>query len=493
MNSLLLKNPYLKYMFYILGGIAVFLPIIWSLFRAGIDCDSAYFICISERITEGYVPYETIRIGYTPLWMYIMAAFKMLFHIPNGLYWPYLVFFYIFEIVGAYFLYKIIRRIGSSQEVAVFGAGLYLLIAHWLWGNCVLLEIPFLFWGLLSIWLALEWQDRKYWWYVFVGVLSAFAFLSKQFGLGFLVLDMYVILFMTKGGWKNIGCYLLGYMIPIILCHSIWGMEFWNATIFNGYGTTSAAAAGYDVSIMHKLDKIYSGTLFFLKFSCPALIFSVFFLYEAYKHHRLQNFIFAYCGIFGFALQFFYAEGYHYTIPLVPFGVILLTEIMTLETQKGLTWLKYFLVIITVCITLYKTYHNRVYKQYWKTDEIAGQISLSDKVKPFIADDETLFIVHGGIFHIYFCADILPPNISTIGYSFGPMGLNSKTCQEQIKSADWVLRLSADYPYESEFTDSLKHVVETYPVIWQSPDSGVLLHKMKRKMTIDAVSCSSVE
>lgn len=467
-----------RYAIGILWGMIALCPILGSMFRGGVFCDSAYYICRAERIAEGYIPYSDMYLGYTPLYMYIMSTFKLIFHIPNGLYWPYLLLFYLFEIGTSYVLYRLMRGMRISRGIAYVGAILFLLMAHWLQGNCVMLEIPFLFWGLLSCWLIFEWQNKNSWWYVLVGVFSSFAFLSKQFGLGFLVLDLYVILFLIRGDWKKIGTYLLGYIVPIAICLIIFGWVFVEYNIFNGYGTEAAKNAGYDTSITYKLSMMWGGIEYFAKFACPALIFSLLYLPDAYKQKRLANFIFAYCGIFGFSLQFSFARGDHYIIPLVPFGIILLAEMLTLNTNRWLTWLKYILLVVTICIALYKTYYNRVYKLYCKRNEIAEQVRFSNEIKQFISEDETLYVVHGSLFYVYFMADVLPPNMRTIGYCFGPMGLNEETCGKQMMSADWVLRYSADYPYESEFTDSLKSILETYPIVWQDRDSTILLHRI---------------
>ena len=128
-------------------------------------------------------------------------------------------------------------------------------------------------------------------------------------------------------------------------------------------------------------------------------------------------------------------------------------------------------------VSTYKTYHNRVYKQYVKGTQRAEQLLLAQDVSPYIRSGEKLFVVHGGLYHLYFTSNLLPPNMETNGYSFGPLGLNERTAAEQINSADYVIRFSKDYPYESYFTDSLKHELEKYPAI-SLRDSAILLHKM---------------
>ena len=79
----------------VLWGIVCLTPILLSLLKSGVDCDSAYYICMAERIVDGYIPYVDLSTGYTPLWFYIEAALKVVFQIPDGLYWPYLLLFYV--------------------------------------------------------------------------------------------------------------------------------------------------------------------------------------------------------------------------------------------------------------------------------------------------------------------------------------------------------------------------------------------------------------
>jgi hypothetical protein len=420
-----------------------------------------------------------LRLGYTPIWFYIEAAIKTIFNIPNGLYWPYLLLFYIVDIATAYFLYRFLLCIKTSKTISYFGSGLFLLITHWLNGNCVLLEIPFLFWGILACWLILEWKDKTCWHYILIGFICSCSFLSKQFGLGFLVLGMYTIVFIAKRDYKTIFTYLIGYMIPIFICYLIFGHEFLDFTILkNGYGTTAAVDAGYDISLVSKLKAFISGLEFYAIYVCPIAFISVLFLYHSWEQKRLANVIFAYCGIFGFALPFYFSVAYHYMIPLVPFGIIAVTEMFSLKTNKWLNYLKNISAVLMICLVMYKTYYNRVVKLYVKRDIRTEQQLFTREIQKYLSNDDILFTIHGGLYYLYFTADILPPNLSTIGYSFGPMGLNTEKCVKQIKSADYVIRYSADYDFESYFTDSVKQMLEEYPVIAQFQDSTILLHKI---------------
>ena len=82
--SLLNSVKYYQKSIAALGVILVLAPMIISLFRGEIYCDSAYYICHAQLLSQGMVPYEDFCFGYTPLWLYIAAALKILFRIPDG-------------------------------------------------------------------------------------------------------------------------------------------------------------------------------------------------------------------------------------------------------------------------------------------------------------------------------------------------------------------------------------------------------------------------
>ena len=180
----------------------------------------------------------------------------------------------------------------------------------------------------------------------------------------------------------------------------------------------------------------------------------------------------------GYSLVFYFDEGdFHYYQYMLPFAVLLLFELLYLTKETKWKYLLYLMIAWTTMVSMYKTYNNRVYKQYVKGEQRRYMYQLGHMANQYIKEDETLFIVHIGLYPIYFTADVLPPNMAKIGYSFGPMGLNESKTAQQINSADWVIRFSKDYPYEPYFTDSLKRELEKYPAI-SMQDSAILLHKM---------------
>ena len=456
----------------------VLLPMIWSVLRVGIGQDSGYYLCMAERIADGYIPYRDLRLLYPPLWFYIEAFYKFVFHIPNGVYWPYLILLYAFQISNAYLLYRLVSLTNVKKHYAILAAWCYLLMSHWLDGNDVLIEIPSITFCLLSSVLIFKYKERNYWHFLWIGSISACSFLVKQYGLGTIVLCLYIMIFLSKCNKQQIFTYILGYILPIAICLLIWGNLFLNNVILNGYGTQTAIEAGLELSIASKLSSIFGNLNYFCYMVCPIVYVGWIYVVKAYKQNRLPYLIFIYCGILGFSLIFYFTGWQlHYYQYLLPFSILLMVELMHL-TEKS-KW-KYFIFIMVgwiIMVSFYKTYNNRVYKQYIKGIQKERQEQLSQDIMQYVRTDETIYIVHGSLTPIYFLTNTLPPNLATIGYDCAPLTLNENRAMQQIQSADWVLRYSKDYPYECFFTDSLKLYVEKYPAICLQ-DSAILLHRM---------------
>lgn len=472
------KNLYFRNLLYILMGLFVFIPIIGSIMKSGIDSDSVYYICIAERIVDGYVPYTDLRVIYTPLWFYIEALCKIIFHIPHGMYWPYLMLTFIFQIVNAYLLYRLICKLNIKKTIALFAAWLYLLMSHWLEGNVVLIEIPSVTFCLLSCWLVLQYKDKNPWHYIWIGIIAACSFLVKQYGLGTFALCLYLMFFVAKCDWKQSVAFVGGYILPIVLCLILWRGAFVEQVLMNGYGSELAIKAGYDVSLSTKLSKIAINLNWFCYMVCPLVYVGWLFGRMAWRQGRIGQLIFTYCGIFGFALVFYFTGGQkHYHQYLLPFAILLMVELMHLTRNSNYKFVVYAMVGWVILVSSYKTYHNCVYKLYIKGTQKESQIALSKTIGQYVKEGETIYVVHESLGTVYLLNNILPPNLSTINYLNAPLTTDVSMSLKQIQSADWVLRYSQDYPYYWFFTDSLKHYVEQYPAI-NLGDSTILLHKM---------------
>lgn len=472
----IIKNYKLaKWILISLGVISVLLPIALFYANVYIWSDSTYFLNIVEGIYEGYVPYVSIGLGYTPIYIYLLAFLKVLFGVAYGHYKFYLTVNFLFSFFNSYLIYKISRYFNVSKRLSLFGSWLYLIMIFWLGSYHILLETPSTFFGLLSCLSILKFSDRKSVNFLWIGLLSALAFGCKQFGLGYLFLGLYLTMFYSKERKVHkVFYFFLGYIIPILIALLIWGEAF-VSVVFSKYGTVSAIEAGYDSGILTPVRSILKNLLYFSWRISPFFIPGLLFVPTIYEQGRIKEFLFALFGIIGFSLQYYFKQGgLGYFLYMIPFAVFYLLIISSLDMKNVVKRLWLTVVAFTVALSIYSAYYNVTYKLY-NSNVTTSQKKVAKEVMKYVDKEDNLYIVHGGLFNIYYFSNIHPPKMN---YSHGPLGMNNTICKEMIDSADYVLRFSADYPFDSFFTDSIKFELEKNPFIVLA-DSTVLLHKMK--------------
>ncbi len=454
--------------------ITALLPILLS-FNSALHGDSAYYLLIVERINEGYIPYKTVALAYTPLWFYLMFFINYIYNAGFN-YEFFLVIHYVFVFLCAFFIFKIVKIIIDSKQYAFIAAWLFVIISHWLQGNIILLEIPSVTFGLIASYLVLKYKDSIYL-YFFIGTLAVCSFLTKQFGVGFYFLNLYLIFFNEKR-WKQFWLYNIGYFIPLLICFLIWKENFL-PIIFSKHGTQTAIDAGRELtfsSMVTSWTSSFFGFFFFRIF--PNLIFIIVFIPQIVKFKKFsKELLFCLFGIVGYSFQFLLVQGLHYCLYLVPFAIILSTIILTLKANKWQAYLYLVAFVLTISLSLYSTYINRVYKQYIVSNQKQEQVQLAQIVKNNTNMNDKLWIAHGGLFYIYYYTNLMPPNLATIGYSFGPLGINEKQAFQQARDADVILKFEKDYPYDSFLTDSLKQFISGNE--YKEIQNGILLYRMK--------------
>ncbi len=310
-----------KFTWMLLYVVAV-LPIALSLWKGGVgDCDSAYYLLYVGKIAEGFVPYEDIALGYTPLWFYLMYALSA----PLGIscYQPeyFLFIHYLFVIGNAICIYFITRFFSKDSKISHLAAWLFLISSHWLQGNIILLEIPSIFFGLLACVLILYHVHKSNQFFILYGIIAACSFWVKQFGLGFVLLCALLIVFEEKR-WQKLILYFLGYALTFVFCFCILG-ENLLPVIFSSYGTKTAVEAGYDKSISAVISGWADAMVWLLWRVVPVVLIGVLMIKIPFKDKtKVREWLFCICGFLGFSLQFVFTRGLHYCLYLIPFAFI---------------------------------------------------------------------------------------------------------------------------------------------------------------------------
>lgn len=428
-------------------AIICLVPIILSIFFAPISPDSAYYLTIVERISEGLTPYTDIKVGYTPLVLYLSVFLKKLFSVSIN-YEFFLTSQLILQLICAYLVYKITDFFIARKDLSFLAGALFVLAAHWNDGNYYLLEIPTLFFGLLAIYITLK-QAKNNYIYLLIGFVLALAFLSKQYGLGFLILVIYLILFEDKKGVKfiNLG---VGFALPILFCFWYWGSDFYNV-IFTEYGKSR--------TVLESIETIAYRTSY-LAVRMPILIAAFYYVPSIFKKAEIntkKGLGLAIYAILGFLLQFYFAKYTHYYLLILPFVSILTFIILA----KSATKITYLFVGLTFALSAYATYHDQVYKVYIKQNNLrSNQYKLANEILKNSDPNKTLYISDIGLISQYYLTNMVPPNLNSIGYSFG-MALNNQTHLMQLKSASYILKYANEYNNYGLNTDSAKLFLST--------------------------------
>ncbi len=469
------ENKFVKWTLIIVAVLSVLVLIIGSFFD-GMDVDSAIILVEMERIAEGFIPYKTIHLNYPPLWFYINVFLKWLFHVPYGCYRFYLGVHWLYAIGCASCLYYISRKWGASKYLAAFVAWLFFIVTHWPQGNVILFEIPSIFWGLLSISLYLKWQNAHPAWQMIVGAIACCAFLTKQFGAGFLLLVLWLIVASNAvNKWKQAGYYVLGYFLPLLLCFAFWGTAIYQSILFNGYGTDEMDTFwGKDISLGTKLIRLWNNLLYFANRIAPVVYVAIALLPLLFKQGKWRETLLCLFGIIGFLLQFFFVHGGpHYYLYMIPFALLLIPIMLSLDVNKYIRGLVWIVIGITTVLGIYSAYHNRVWKRYMHDGrkDYLSQWTFGKQVADIVQDGETIFIPHGGLCYIYYTANLYPSCMAEIGYGVGPMELTVESAAKWTANADYVLHFTKDMmnrlyggqDYEYFYTDSIQTYVDQFP------------------------------
>ena len=423
----------LSTIWYITLSVLALIPAILAILYSPVDPDSGYYLSIVERINEGYIPYRELHLGYTPLYFYFLLLLKKMFGITLS-YEFYLTIHFILQYLCALIIYKISLVLIGKKSYSFYAGFLFVLMSHWNEGNAVLLEIPSMFLGLWGFYLTIK-TEKKVCTFAFAGLLLSLSFLVKQYGLGFFIL-CFIVLIMNRYTFKNIILFSVSFVIPIIICFTLFGKNFSQILGGNGYG------GDFEISnVLNVL--IYRAIYLFLRIS-PVLAISYLFSVFTLKSKIQWNYLLIFSlGILGFMLQFAFGSFTHYYLYILPFVSIIIFYVFA--HLKKLKWLFTGVLLLTFALNIYSTYYNRVYKIYIKSKNIKNeQLNLAHLIENTVPINEKLYIADIGLIPQYYLSNRIPPNFDKLGYSFG-LGINPEQHLLQIKSADYVLKFSHEY------------------------------------------------
>lgn len=472
------ENVWLRYGVVVLCLMIAVVPIILSVVNPVYNVDSLVLLEESERISEGWMPYAQMHLNYPPLWFYLMAGLELLFGWKGAMCYPYYVIVHYFFVLGcAWLVYCIVRYIGIWRIYAVLGGWLFLIMSHWMYGNSPLLPIPSVFFGLVSCAIILQKNLNGLIKYVFVGLFSCASFLTKQYGIGFLFLDLLLIVCLSRSKlWLQILFYLIGYTLPLLFSYLIWNDAIVHSVLFNGFSTN-----GEPLNETFSIVKYTIGSLiivemmiYFLLRCAPFVLLFVLLKKKICERRLVPILIFCVFAIWLFfeCCGIIYTKDMDTMIPLsdlystikknhlyvVPFISILFAIMCSmLDYTKG--WKKgvvVFFLTITIFSSIWGTYRNRLVKGYLSDNRFEETRRLPwEQIGDFVPTQASLFMV--SVPDYFFLPDsmaYLPPNMKKTGYSCGGLETTVEQLYQNYSTADFLVFRTSDYWFWKSLYDA---------------------------------------
>lgn len=451
-------------LFLVVGLVSLAIPFIGCFFE-GIDLDTAVILTEMERVAEGYVPYKTMHLNYPPLLFYFFSLLKSLFGISYGCLTFYRFINLVFILLTGIVVYYFCKKLSATSVVSFVCVWLYLASVLYSDGTFVIFEAMSIFWGIWSLYLCWTYTPLITLHYVLIGFLASLSFLVKQFGLGFLVLDILcLIVLLNRKKIVSVAGLIGGFLIPVFVCYLIWGEVFFESVLFNGYGTETAVMSGEDTSLLAKINQICSNLVFFCFKRYPFSLLTFVTIPVVIKGDKWKEMMILVLGLLGISLQFYFVpEGLHYFLYMIPFAVLMTAMVLSCVFAKPLTFITGACLAYTAVVIALGVFYSHVYvpvaKPHLRDEQYTNSKLLAKVVN---STQKTVWIVNTDIEYLYYLNNLMVPNLGNIGYATGQLEVTKDKQKKQVEDADVVLvSLVETAPYS--FTNDMKDYLSGFP------------------------------
>ena len=406
--------------------------------------DAGYYLSITNYLADGLKLFKDINVSYTALTFYLILPFKYLF----GYHFNYktaLCIIYTIQIINAYLIYQI----GISQNLRKNVAhivSLVFLILSLLYGSGELYCLePFVnLFGLLSIFVLLKGKPK-----IFIGgIFAALAYFSKQYGIGYTGLSLFIIIFSSRSFTlitaKQLLLFLCGWTMIFVIYHGYFFSQNGN---FNSVFLSGSNNYEVQSGIKYMLLKLLNYTKEFPWVFTSALIF-----YNLNRNHQLLL-VLSLFGFIGFGLQFYFRPYPHYAQLLLPFiCFILMINLNKLTVKQNILFYLLILFYISQAFNgAYLTNKRPPNKELVKFEKVA-KATITDKIDVFILPDFESCATP----YLYFALDLKPPLLNVRNLS----GFGFETDKEKLLKCKSAKSIIAD----SKTIESLKKNVDSISI-----------------------------
>lgn len=423
----------------VLGILTVTVFYVIVAFKNFIGADASYYLGATEFIYNGKIPNKDFLLSYTPLSFYIMLIPRAFMgSMPS--YTVFLLVLYIFLYASAFLTSAIVYKFTKSKILFLFSFFLYILYAYLLEGIYYGLESFSTFFGMLSLYILFKDEVKNNCNLILIGVFSAMAFASKQYGLGFIGLVGLYTLFYSKSKIKDllfIGIGFVSILFMILLFFILEGVDIHNLIVYISGGSYGERTANYYLKGLQLMFSPKNGIA--LIWLVPIL--TVFLV----KNKNFKIIFISLIAIVAFSLQFYFQVFPHYLLFIIPFVVIILfISLNELNDKIPTAFWALFILITLQSAYLFKIEYRRT-NSINKIDFRSEQIANSEGIKKQILNKniKSIYCIGSPVLPYYFLLNIPPSKFKEYGYSFG---FESEIQMlDRIENADMIILYYKNY------------------------------------------------
>lgn len=382
--------------------------------RSGIEVDEGYYIGVVNLLYNGLVPYRDFELGYTPLFFYVLLPIRAIMGdlpvISN-----YKLFICLVSFANALLLAIVLKRITKTgRVVSLFFSILFLVFWLYLQGAKLLLEPLSVFWGLCALSLVTGKKAKID--FVLAGAFSAFALLTKQYGLVF-VGCIGVYLLCSKALWKEIvgQCVLLALgfcAVVVVFCGA-----FWISGVSPAMLLASLSGGGYGAQSFYgyKLGVVKAVRMFPFLLLLPCMLIKM-------KQEDWSSLALGVTGVVLSSFQLYFNVFPHYYLYMLPF-VFLLSARIFVNLRTGIEskvplFLFWGMLFTSSALLLQNVWTTTKY--YQKVDERKTATDNAKQINEVIKKHEVeTTLCYWGTIEYYGLCSLTPPLLKKYGFQFG--------------------------------------------------------------------------
>lgn len=345
--------------------------------------DSGFYLANARDIYQGNIYFRDIAIAYNPLAIVILGL-PFLFSDSPDPRWSLLINM-LFIWLSAYILYRVLQTVDIHKKQRLWYALFFVLVGLMLDGSHLMLEpisVCFQLGGLL-LYLNHRQSDTGSG-LVFVGLLFALSFLSKQYGLFILAPVGLDILLLRKLILKKICLMAIGFLIPIGLFWlylSNHGMDF-SGFIKSIFGKGMQLDLGNGTGINYSTLTYLIGFGVFAAFNLyilfiPKLLFKLW--------RRLNATDWLYLSLLPFSLLVLLSASYgHYFLYVLPYAILAFAY-LSRQTQmknglKNVAFLSSVFLMLCAAVFSFTGKQAKVDLQQQSIAKLSAEIPKGSKV-----------------------------------------------------------------------------------------------------------------